>query len=130
ALFSTTYCHYRDLHSFPTRRSSDLKDGGIIPLMPPRLHAPAKGEKVDLEIRHYGGKPGSYRLYDDDGVSYNYQRGDYSFREIRFEKDANGEWKGSLSAPEPGKPNSVGKVTFRSMSDRKKIGRASCRERV
>ncbi|MFS8617425.1 MAG: glycoside hydrolase family 31 protein [Solitalea sp.] len=96
-----------------------VKDGGIIPLMPPRLHAPAKGEKVDLEIRHYGGKPGSYRLYDDDGVSYNYQRGDYSFREIRFEKDANGEWKGSLSAPEPGKPNSVGKVTFRSMSDRK-----------
>ena len=31
-----------------------VKDGGIIPMMKPMLHAPKAGEKVDLEIRHYG----------------------------------------------------------------------------
>ncbi len=33
-----------------------VKDGGIIPMMPPLLHAPKAGEKVDLEIRVYGKK--------------------------------------------------------------------------
>src|SRR3546814_10823242 len=70
-----------------------VKDGGIIPMMPPLLHAPAKGEKTDLEIRHYGEKPGRYFLYDNDGVSYNYERGEYSFREIRFEKNRNDKGK-------------------------------------
>src|SRR4029079_9457589 len=41
-----------------------VKDGAIIPMMPPLLHAPGAGEKVDIEIRHYGEKPGRYLLYD------------------------------------------------------------------
>src|SRR3546814_7710667 len=53
-----------------------VKDGGIIPMMPPLLHATAKGEKTDLEIRHYGEKPGRYFMYDGDGVSYNYKPGE------------------------------------------------------
>ena len=53
-----------------------VKDGGIIPMMPPRLHAPKAGEKVDLEIRYYGEKPGKYELYDDDGETFDYEKGD------------------------------------------------------
>ena len=53
-----------------------VKDGGIIPMMQPMLHAPKAGEKVDLEIRHYGEKPGRYLLYDDDGETFNYEKGD------------------------------------------------------
>jgi hypothetical protein len=30
------------------------KQGGIIPLVPRRLHAPKNGEILPLEIRHYG----------------------------------------------------------------------------
>src|SRR3546814_17305321 len=57
-----------------------VKDGGIIPMMPTLLHAPAKGEKTDREIRHYGEKPARYFLYEDDGVSYKYERGQYHYR--------------------------------------------------
>jgi alpha-glucosidase (family GH31 glycosyl hydrolase) len=63
-----------------------VKDGGIIPMMPARLHAPKAGEKVDLEIRYYGSKPGKYILYDDDGETFNYEKGEYSFREIKVGK--------------------------------------------
>ncbi|MHA4812237.1 glycoside hydrolase family 31 protein [Flavitalea flava] len=92
-----------------------VKDGGIIPMMPPLLHAPAAGTKTDLEIRHYGEKPGIYRLYDDDGETYNYEKGEFSWRAIQVTKDKNGRWKGSISAPENDKPNTVGNITWKFM---------------
>ena len=93
-----------------------VKDGGVIPMMKPMLHAPKKGAKVELQIRHYGTQPGTYMLYDDDGETFDYEKGAYSWREIRVEKDAGGRWKGSMSAPQPGKPNTVGTVTFAFMT--------------
>jgi alpha-D-xyloside xylohydrolase len=88
-----------------------VKDGGIIPMMPPMLHAPKAGEKVNIEIRYYGTKPGRYKLYDDDGETFNYEKNEYSWREIKVE---NG--KGTIEAPVKGKPNSVGKVTWKFMT--------------
>ena len=92
-----------------------VKDGGIIPLMPARMHAPKAGEKVDLEIRHYGEKPGSFLLYDDDGETFNYEKGEYSFREIKVE-GTKGQFKGTISAPVNGKPNTVGNITWTYMT--------------
>ena len=96
-----------------------VKDGAIIPMMPARLQAPKAGEKIDLEIRFYGEKPGKYLLYDDDGETYNYEKGEYSWREIVVEKDKKQQWKGSISAPVRDKPNSIGKVNFRFMTTTK-----------
>ncbi len=93
-----------------------VKDGAIIPMMKPLLHAPVVGEKVDLTIRYYGEKPGKYMLYDDDGETYNYEKGDYSWREIKVEKDKGGKLKGTIGAPVKGKPNTVGNVTFQFMT--------------
>ncbi len=93
-----------------------VKDGGIIPMMEPRLHAPSPGEKTDLEIRHYGNADGAYRLYDDDGVSYDYEKGAYSWRDIKVERQKNGKLKGTISKPEKGKPNSIGNVTWKFMT--------------
>ncbi len=52
-----------------------VKDGGVIPMMPPLLQSPKADEKVNLEIRYYGEKPGHYLLYDDDGETFNYEKG-------------------------------------------------------
>ncbi len=93
-----------------------VKDGALIPMMQPRLHAPKKGEKVDLEIRFYGEKSATYRLYDDDGETFNYEKGEYSFRELKVEKDKNGKWKTSISKPEKNKPNSIGQVKWKFMT--------------
>jgi alpha-D-xyloside xylohydrolase len=91
-----------------------VKDGGIIPMMEPRLHAPAKGEKYNIEVRHYGTRILPYRLYDDDGVSYDYENGMYSWRLITI-SEKNGKWKGAMSKSEKGKPDGIGKVTWKFM---------------
>jgi alpha-glucosidase (family GH31 glycosyl hydrolase) len=93
-----------------------VKDGGLVPMMPARLHAPKAGEIIPVEVRHYGNKPGTYRLYDDDGETFDYEKGQYSFREIRVTKQSNGQLSGTIQAPVPGKPVTVGAVTFTQMT--------------
>lgn len=93
-----------------------VKDGGIVPMMEPRLHAPASGEKVDLEIRHYGEKPGLYQLYDDDGETFDYEQGQFSWREIKVERLNDGKFRESISKAEKGKPSSIAKVSWKYMS--------------
>ena len=89
-----------------------VKDGGIIPMMESRLHAPANGDKVAIEVRHYGEKPGHYMLYDDDGETYDYEKGIYSWREITVVKNKKGQWEGAISKAEKGKPDNIGRIVF------------------
>lgn len=93
-----------------------VKDGGIIPMMKPQLHAPAAGEKIDLIIRYYGSALGKYMLYDDDGETFDYEKGIYSWREINVSPDKNGKLSGSISKAEKGRPDNIGAVTWRFMS--------------
>ena len=93
-----------------------VKDGAIIPMMEPMLHAPKPGVKVNLEIRHYGKANGSYRLYDDDGETFDYEKGAFAWRDISVVRQKNGKMKGTISKAEKGKPDSVGKVTWRFMT--------------
>jgi alpha-D-xyloside xylohydrolase len=97
-----------------------VKDGGIIPMMPPLLHAPGAGKKVDLEIRYYGEKPGMYKLYDDDGETFNYEKGDYSWRTITVTPQKNGSFKGHITPPQKDKPNTIGNVSWKFMTSNKK----------
>ncbi|MGI8634472.1 MAG: DUF5110 domain-containing protein, partial [Segetibacter sp.] len=93
-----------------------VKDGGIIPMMKQRLHAPKANEKVDLEIRFYGSKPSKYMLYDDDGETFNYEKGAYSFRQIKVGRNAAGILTGTISEAQKAKPNTVGKVSWKFMT--------------
>lgn len=90
-----------------------VKDGAIIPMQPPLLHALKAGDRVSVEFRHYGEKEGLYELYDDDGESFDYERGLYSWRTVVMKKNKQGEWTGSISAPVKGKPNTVGEVSWK-----------------
>ncbi|MFK5973472.1 MAG: glycoside hydrolase family 31 protein [Flavobacteriaceae bacterium] len=81
-----------------------VKDGGIIPMIPPHNQAPAPNEKMDLTIRHYGKKESTYTLYDDDGLSFNFENGAFSEVRITIEKDRKGQLKGSISKPKKNKP--------------------------
>ena len=94
-----------------------VKEGGIVPMMPPLLHAPVAGQKFDLEIRVYGKTPGSYFMYDDDGKTFNYEKGDFSWRKISVSTDKKGKLAGSVSKAEMGKPDNLGKISWKFMTE-------------
>src|SRR5579884_908223 len=93
------------------------RDGAIVPLMPPLPHTPRAGEVVPLEIRHYGTAPGRFWLYDDDGETFAYERGEYQWREVEMGLDADGNRQATLSPPDAGKPSSYGEITWRFLGD-------------
>lgn len=94
-----------------------VKNGGIIPMMPAMLHAPKKGQRVDLEIRVYGDKAGTYQLYDDDGVSLDYEKGAFDWRSITVFKNKNGNLEGSVEPPHNKSVQTYNRITFRFMTE-------------
>jgi len=85
----------RPLESIPVF----VRDGGIVPLMPPLPHTPRAGDTVALEVRHYGRRPGRFRLYDDDGETFAFERGARRFIDLQVEVDAAGRRQGGVAAP-------------------------------
>ena len=81
-----------------------VKDGALIPMIAPLRQAPTAAEVLPLIVRHYGKATGSFILYDDDGVSFNYEKGSYSFTKLSVSKDKNGNYLGSMADPQAGKP--------------------------
>ncbi|MCB0686893.1 MAG: DUF5110 domain-containing protein [Saprospiraceae bacterium] len=73
-----------------------VKDGGIIPMIEARNQAPRPDEKLTLEVRKYGTAPGSYLLYDDDGVSFDYEKGLFSWSELTAKLE-DGKWECSFN---------------------------------
>ena len=73
-----------------------VKDGGIIPMMPPVNNIESANGKLDLEVRHYGRKENTYSLYDDDGKTFDYERGVFSITELKVQR-RNGQLAGSSS---------------------------------
>ncbi|MGL4228512.1 MAG: TIM-barrel domain-containing protein [Tannerellaceae bacterium] len=57
-----------------------VKDGGIVPMIPPVRQTSEWISGQPLEMRVYGSADGSFDLYDDDGVSYDYTKGKQSLR--------------------------------------------------
>ena len=74
-----------------------VKDGGIVPMMPAVNNLRLAKAPIALEVRHYGAKEGCYPLYDDDGESFDYEKGISSRQELRAVR-VGGELKGEVGA--------------------------------
>jgi len=94
-----------------------VRDGGIIPMIPSVLHAPRTGEVLPLEIRYYGEATGNFALYDDDGETFNYEKGDFNWYQLRVIKDKKGNSKCIAGLPKGQKSmGQYGSVTWKYMS--------------
>ncbi len=91
-----------------------VKDGGIVPLWPPV--SKIDGQKHPLEIRHYGDKPGTFSLYDDDGETYGYEKGEYTRIEITVSVDKQGAKNGVINIPGGKQVWSFSEYNFRFMT--------------
>ncbi|MFY0653829.1 MAG: DUF5110 domain-containing protein [Cyclobacteriaceae bacterium] len=67
-----------------------VKDGAIIPML-------SDIDTQSLQVRYYGTEEGNYKMYNDDGQTYNYQNHDYTIEELSVFKDKSGKLKGSRS---------------------------------
>ena len=86
-----------------------VRNGGIVPMA---VNNTVAEGKYDIVIRYYGDKETSYQLYDDDGKTFDYEKGAFSWRTISIKKDAQGKLMGTLSNAEKNKPDNIGKVTW------------------
>jgi alpha-D-xyloside xylohydrolase len=93
-----------------------VRDGGLIPLIGDRQWAPSRDEVLALEVRHYGEKPGATLLYDDDGETFDYERGEHSWTRLEVARDALGQWRGTLRPDVNGKGWRYRDVTWRFMT--------------
>jgi alpha-D-xyloside xylohydrolase len=80
-----------------------VREGSIIPFGP-QLEFTGEKPADDITLYVYTGKDGSFTLYEDEGVNYNYEKGKYSNIPITY-NEANktltigkreGEFKGML----------------------------------
>jgi alpha-D-xyloside xylohydrolase len=94
-----------------------VRDGGIVPLMPALPSVPGPDAPVPLEVRYYGSAPGKFALYDDDGETFAYERGEYRWHTLEAGIDANGELRATVSAPEEGWRSWYGDITWRRMTE-------------
>jgi len=81
-----------------------VKDGGIIPMIPSQRQTPRDGQLLPLEVRHYGTKENSFMLYDDDGKTFNYEKGEFSKTILSVVKNKKGELQGNQPLVAKGKP--------------------------
>ncbi len=75
-------------------------EGAIIPFGPEIQYTDEKKpENITLYV--YGGKNGTFTLYEDEGVNYNYEKGAYSTIEFKYNESAKsleiGDRKGSFN---------------------------------
>jgi alpha-D-xyloside xylohydrolase len=92
-----------------------VKDGGIIPLTAIHNQAPKSGEQLPLELRVYGKSKGSFTLYDDDGTTFNYEKGNYSLTRFHVEINSKGVLEGNTNTIKAG-PYSYTTVSWRFMT--------------
>jgi len=88
----------------PERIPLFVKDGAVIPLLSEHVDNTGQAYGRPLEVRHYGEQPGSFELYEDDGVSFDYEKGAFALRTFSF-----AEGRGSETITRPG-PSMFGAV--------------------
>ena len=107
----TTHRLYPGLDKIPVF----VRNGGIIPLQPECDHAPSAGIAVPLEVRHYGDAPGRFALYDDDGETFDFERGAYRWHNLEVSVAADGSRSGNTLTAEPGWQSAYESVTWKFM---------------
>ncbi|MBR5613672.1 MAG: DUF5110 domain-containing protein [Clostridia bacterium] len=63
-----------------------IREGAMIPMIAgaPEF-IPPEGEEIPIEVLCFG-KKGSLKLYDDDGITFNYENGEFGYIELSFDE--------------------------------------------
>jgi alpha-glucosidase (family GH31 glycosyl hydrolase) len=67
-----------------------VRDGAVIPMLKDAVANTERAYGGALEIRHYGRAAGTFDLYEDDGKTFDYEKGEYRIRRLTVSPDAKG----------------------------------------
>jgi alpha-D-xyloside xylohydrolase len=83
-----------------------VRAGAILPLGPEEQYA---GEKVDgpIELRIYPGADGSFNIYQDQGDTYNYEKGEHAIIPITWSDSDGTLTLGARAGTYPGLPKEI-----------------------
>ncbi len=93
-----------------------VRDGALIPMIPPRQFAPGPADVLPLEVRHYGTQGSTMSVYDDDGESFDFERGAGSWTRLSLQRDGSGAWRGTVTPEPTGQPWRYRDVTWVEMT--------------
>lgn len=68
-----------------------VKEGAVIPMLADKVVNTKKAYGQALEVRHYGKADGSFELYEDDGKTFDYDKGAYRLRKLTVANSAGRE---------------------------------------
>ncbi len=63
-----------------------VREGAVVPLLTRAVKNTRGARGHPLEVRHYGRTAGSFDLYEDDGLSFDYERGEYRLRRLHVDE--------------------------------------------
>jgi len=67
-----------------------VREGAVIPMLKEPVANTTRAYGQALEVRHYGSAPGAFDLFEDDGKTFDYERGVYRLRRLRVDIGADG----------------------------------------
>lgn len=68
-----------------------VRDGALVPMLKESVNRTRDIKGADLVIRHYGEKSGTCLVYEDDGETYGFEKGEYGL--TRYSIDTGGDLK-------------------------------------
>ena len=72
-----------------------VKEGAVIPMLTKPVANAKEAYGHALEVRHYGKTAGTFDLYEDDGKTFDYEKGTFRIRQLSV--DANGKFTETLT---------------------------------
>ncbi len=64
-----------------------VKEGALIPMLSEAVNTTEMARGHPLEVRVYGKSGGTFDLYEDDGVSFDYRQGKYRIRRLEVSRE-------------------------------------------
>jgi hypothetical protein len=81
--------------------------------MPVMQCAPKADEAVPIEVWHFGNASNTFKLFDDDGETFDYEKGVYRWRTLDVEISSNGVRQGTISEVDNGWKSSYSDITWK-----------------
>ncbi|MCX6559978.1 MAG: DUF5110 domain-containing protein [Candidatus Aminicenantes bacterium] len=93
-----------------------VREGSLIPMLKEPVTNSEQAYGRTLEVRFYGRTGGSVDLYEDDGKTFDYEKGKYRIRRLTVGKDESGAFRLTETIIKDGAPAMFGKAELRVMT--------------